>query len=284
MHAVLISAYRDFETLALLVDRLRAEQFAVLVHIDAKSAVPAGYEAELSQKGCFVSRRHRIYWGSYTHLLAILELMTEALREPSIEYLHTISGQDWPLMNGDAIRAACDGTIFALHEPIERIEPAVRAWFERYKLLHRLEHIHVFRQFIDKGLFALQRYRRTKRASTADFGAIYKGLVWMSLPAAAARHVLQAEPARRYLEDMRTVYVPEEFYFQTVLMNSPFAGNMVDDARRYMVWEFKHGVKPAMLDSEDFDGATRSDAFFMRKVSLRYARSLIERLDLGEPA
>jgi hypothetical protein len=106
----------------------------------------------------------------------------------------------------------------------------------------------------------------------------------MSLPAAAARYVLEAEPARRYLEELRTVYVPEEFFFQTVLLNSPFAADVVDDARRHMLWKFKYGTKPAMLDGDDFDEAARSDAFFVRKVSLRHSRELIERLDRRERA
>ncbi len=279
MHAVLITAYKDFDTLAALIDRLRADEFTVLVHIDAKSDVPKGFVESLVEREIFVSRRHRIDWGSYTHLRAIVDLMSEALRDPDVEYLHTISGQDWPLMRGDTIRAACDGTIFALHQPIAQIEPKVRAWFERRKLLHRFEHIDIVRQYIDKILFVLQRFRRSTRSATADFPAIYMGLVWMSLPAVAARYVLEAAPARRFLEELRTVYVPEEFYFQTVLMGSHFADRVVDDARRHMIWEFKHGTKPAMLDSEDFDGAARSDAFFIRKVSLERSRDLIERLD-----
>lgn len=74
-------------------------------------------------------------------------------------------------------------------------------------------------------------------------------------------------------------YCPEELYFQTVLMNSPHAGRVVNDNLRYILWEKRHGSLPAVLDESDFEPLKASGALFARKLSSPVSSGLMALLD-----
>ena len=57
----------------------------------------------------------------------------------------------------------------------------------------------------------------------------------------------------------------EEFYFQTVIMNSEFANKVTNDNLRHIDWKSRNGNNPAILDESDFEKLKRTNAVFARK-------------------
>lgn len=79
-HALLITAYMDFEE---LLDRVRilSRNYDCFIHIDRKSTLPGRIKRELLRCGNVeVIRKYVVNWGSYTHILAFMELLRRALR------------------------------------------------------------------------------------------------------------------------------------------------------------------------------------------------------------
>ncbi|MFL6753915.1 MAG: beta-1,6-N-acetylglucosaminyltransferase, partial [Sphingomicrobium sp.] len=92
-----------------LVQRLDPAFFRPFVHIDRRSEIGAAQISELHALGCDVSKAYPIRWGSFTHLEAILSLMRRALSAGGFDYVHIISGQDYPLKTAEEFERQCDG-------------------------------------------------------------------------------------------------------------------------------------------------------------------------------
>lgn len=73
--------------------------------------------------------------------------------------------------------------------------------------------------------------------------------------------------------------IPEEFFFQTLFMNSKYADYVVKNHLRYTDWEYRNGSKPAILDTTDFDKIKKSDRFFARKIDEKISGELISKID-----
>lgn len=276
MHAALITAYKDFPVLFRLVRSLLVEDIAIFIHVDAK----ADYDEEqLStlREFAFVSAQHRIYWGSYSHLSAILELLTAAIADERIDYVHLISGQDFPVK---AILSLVDkDKIYMLVEPVAATDLMVRDRLYYRKIFHRIEGKRWLYKPLNRLMLVVQKLTKLKRYRSEVYGDVYKGVVWMSLPSQVARYIMEDEKSLRYREELRSFYLPEEFFFQTVIMHSPFRDQVVADNRRYTVWQWKHGTMPAILDDEDLAGIDASDALFARKIDSSVSLELVEILE-----
>ena len=76
----------------------------------------------------------------------------------------------------------------------------------------------------------------------------------------------------------RNTYVPDESFYQTLLMNSPFRHTLINDNRRFIDWT-SGPERPRILRMSDLFRLTESDALFARKVSAKKDNALIERLE-----
>lgn len=58
--------------------------------------------------------------------------------------------------------------------------------------------------------------------------------------------------------------VPDELFFHSIIMNSPFSNNVVNDCLRFIDWDVSKD-RPHTLLSNDFDRLMQSPALFARK-------------------
>jgi hypothetical protein len=63
------------------------------------------------------------------------------------------------------------------------------------------------------------------------------------------------------------VRIPDEIFFQTILMNSPLSKKIINRKLTYVDWNFSPA--PKVLDDSDLEKVFRSDDFFARKFDLR---------------
>jgi len=78
---------------------------------------------------------------------------------------------------------------------------------------------------------------------------------------------------------LRFSEVPEEVFFQTILMHSNFRDDVVKDNLRFTLWQVKNGSFPGILDESDYESIRNSNAVFARKIDSAFSLKLIERID-----
>ena len=268
--AFLITAYKDFDSLYALAGFL-AQTSYVYIHIDAKSAITSAQIAKLNTlQNCHAIRKYKICWGGFAHVEAVLELLKQAVENTEVSYLHLLTGEDVPLKTMEELdeKYLEDGHIYMDAIPAKDFTPQVRKrvryhnWFAdknvKNPFLWQLQNLTV----------NLQKVLGIRRNGIGEFkeDRLYKGLVYISLPRVAAEYVVHyCGEHTEFLKDLKDCQIPEEFFFQTILMNSSFAKKVESRPIRYMNWDKGDGGSPAYLELDDLTEIRQGDYDFARK-------------------
>jgi hypothetical protein len=102
------------------------------------------------------------------------------------------------------------------------------------------------------------------------------GSSWWSISRDCARMIVQqvgADPA--IARFFRTVACPDELFFQTLVMNSPFRQRVQFDNFRHIEWSSAGARHPRLLDAGDFERLRASRAHFCRKLDPAASAALL---------
>lgn len=281
MQAALITAYKDMPQLTRLVKTL-VPTMRVFVHIDRKSDLDP---EEIRACGATVLKKYKIGWGSYYHLRAVLDLMRLAMADGSVDYVHVVSGQDFPVQSPAWFEKTFGGS--KMINSLVRDNSDSAFDHDWYRYLHVATLLDLNQQNgkvrrIDKFFVSLQKALHIARKSIGGYPIVYKSLIYVSLPRDAAEYVISRFDSNLRLRfDLRTSLIPEELFFMTVLKNSPFADRISGKDYRYGDWNNRNGGYPAVLDETDFDRiyGTNAEYAFARKVDSKISAALIERIE-----
>jgi Core-2/I-Branching enzyme len=282
----ILLVHRDPDQVERLVDRLDDPDSTVVVHVG--HAKPDVYDA-LTQRlaarpNVSFLRRRRIHWGGFGIASALLDgLETLAERAPDAEYVLNLSGQDYPLKSNDAMRshlAEHAGATFLDHFriPVADGEGSLD-WSLQRGGLDRIQywHFHAYRRHLRLPGKRLRLPRGPRRfpAGLEPWG----GQAWWCLSAEASAYVLRFRRERPdAVRFFRTVDVPDELLFQTILLNSPLRDSIVNDDLRHIVW--KPGVShPELLTIEDLPELERSGDLFARKFDPAVDATVLDEID-----
>jgi hypothetical protein len=75
------------------------------------------------------------------------------------------------------------------------------------------------------------------------------------------------------------VDVPDEIFFQTILMNSPHAENIINDDLRYLDWKDRNSGSPAVLSKTDLSNLLVSQKLFARKFDVKVEPKILDLID-----
>jgi hypothetical protein len=73
------------------------------------------------------------------------------------------------------------------------------------------------------------------------------------------------------------VLIPDELFFQTIVLHSPFADTVVNDNLRYIDWSRRPA--PAILHAQDFPSLIGSGKLFARKFDANVDARILDMLD-----
>jgi hypothetical protein len=274
----IISAYRLPEQVCRLVTRLRTENATLLVHVD-KKAPPEVFgaisEGVRSLRDVHLLDRHVCDWGGFGHVAASLDGIA-AIVENGIpcDQAVLLTGQDFPLKSNEEIKARLGryrGYSFLSYFPV----PDNDEWLPGGGL-----------DRIDRWYFWV-RGRRLQVPTTQREGRLGPALTLISsvmprrrflsglLPYGGSSYwCLSADAVsfvHRYVGDhpefvsfFRRVFIPDELFFQTILVNSELRNRIVNDDQRYMRWTAT-GSGPDVLRVDDFDRLCDTESLFARK-------------------
>lgn len=284
--AILITAYKNIPQLIELLDSFD-ENFQFYIHIDRKSKIPSDEIDALTKRSdvkC-VSRKYKISWGGLNHLLAILDLLKLASLDEGIGHFHLITAQDYPIKsNGEIVSFLSENrdAIFMEYNLLP-YHKWFEGGFERLDLYNLNDWFYGregMGRSIVMGFKAIQKRLGVKRAYPKTFpNEIYGGSTYWTLSRKAVDYVLSyMNDNPEYLKRFEWTFCAEEIFFQTIIMNSPLAKDVVNDPLRYIVWEERNNSYPANLDETDFEEMKNSKNLFARKMQTPYSDALLQKL------
>jgi len=282
--AYVISAYKLPRNLIRLVRRLSRDGEAVVIHVDKRSRAAVFEEMFRALEPLPNVRflpRHRSPYASYGHVRATLKGL-EQLENCSAEYdfVVLLTGQDYPIKALSAIRAT-----FASHKDqtyMSHFRMPEESWNNGG--MNRLTRWHFS---TPHGLHAVPRpWLGPLVPHDLPRGLVpWGGSGYWTM---CRRHVeyvlrfLESNPA--YLRFFRRAGIPDEMFFQTILMNGPHASEVINDDFRYVDWT--RAEVPAVFDSSDLDLLLSRPEPFARKFDSGRDDAILDALDhhAGEPS
>ena len=272
---VLIQAHKDVEQINRLIRAFDHPGYAVYVSLDLKSDIDP---AQIDPHARRIEPRREIYWGEFAWVEAALGAFTQIEREQDYGYVLNISGQDYPVWSNERILRflkEAQGKVFVHHAPL-----APGGWPEA---ADRVEYHHYIgkssiRRLIFKAARGARRLLGIKRTMPGGMNA-YGGSNWLTLSREAVTAILAFVAANPgYSEFMRTVVIPDEIFFHTILLNSPLRAVVVNENHRYIDWS-ERLPNPKCLTSADFAHIEASGKMICRKIDLRTEGGLLDMLD-----
>jgi len=276
--AVLITAYKNVEQIVDIINYL-GDNFEFYIHIDKKSTMDLSPIEGIDYVHLF--KIFHVNWGSVNHLQCILLLSEKALADKRNAYFHLITGQDFPVKPVNYFFNELDTRkdyidYFAM--------PTKDCWTEENGGMDRFEYYRPFEVFNDKTmigrkilrslLFIQKKIKRKRKYPRAIFPDFYGGGTYWSLTRDSLQYVLDfTDKNEKAIKSMNYTFCPEEFYFQTILLNSNRACNIVNDNLRYIDWNSGRG-RPAFLDTTDYEKIKSSNKLFARKFHERDSEEL----------
>ena len=230
--AYIISAYKRLNQVSRLVRRLQTDAAAFFVHVDRKTddrdyaALTAGVQDVPAVR---FLERHACHWGGFGHVRATLKGIDELLRSgTAFDYVILLTGQDYPIKSNDYIESffrSAKGKSFMGFSALPSDSWSPRGGLDRIEYRHlRLYGRHLRSPF-----------RRPFPAGLRPYGG---GAYWC-LSRACIEYVARFVAERQdIVAFFRSVDIPDELFFQTIVLNSPLRDTIVNDNLRFIDWSY----------------------------------------------
>ena len=271
MHAYLILAHNEFELLTNLIKALDDERNDLFIHIDkkVKNFDFALFKSIAKKSKLHFSSRTDVKWGDMSMVNAEYCLLHAALDSgKKYDFVHLVSGVDIPLLNQNDMHKFFDsnaGKEF-IHFGHKELLPAE---FQRVAYYHfATGRRNYFNRLITKTESVLGRLLGINRVKNLT---VQRGSQWFSITGDFVKR------------QFKHTFIPDEFFVQTVFINSPFKDNLFhrefDNSHlgclRYTDWQRGY---PYTFRNEDYDEIVNCSCLFARKFSNAVDSEITKRL------
>jgi hypothetical protein len=305
--AYMILAHDQPELFGRLLHAIHADGVTVYAHIDAKSDQRTFENASKRAAIQFVPAPIKVNWGGFSQVAATVKLLEHAQTHGRHDYYIFLSGRDYPLLPHRSLLALLE-------------QNPTRSYMNFYALAEGTDFVGKIRNYCYYDLYALLPTRFLRRAANRIVREIsarlpdrrfvrnmqaYRGSTSWCLTEQIVGHLLAFihDPLNAsYINFFRSVSCCDEIFFQTIVLNSPYANTLHlydQDGRRppgemrnenkaylhYVDWNPQR-ENPAVLDESDFDALYASGKYFARKFDSAKSARLLDRIDAlrsGQP-
>jgi hypothetical protein len=274
----------DINLLYEQIKRLDNEKNRFYIHIDKKYTIDSEnekYQTLSTNKNVFFSKeRINVQWGSFRLIEAILILMRMAKIEIEINYIHLLSTQCLPTKSNDEIEfffAKNKGKQFLSFFKPENIDIhwerrmkiySFHEWFNpRSKSLSDIikKNLVIIPRVLQKFLYSLGVERGFPKTFPKE---LYGGSGWWSISLEAMLYILDfIDKNQEVYNRFRFTQLPDEYFFQTLLLNSHFKEAIENNNLRYIRFSPPAYTNAQELGDCDIENLKNPSVLFARKFS-----------------
>lgn len=283
--AYLILAHTNPGQLKRLVKRLHTANTWIFIHLDKKTAYTTSFSGILGEvpNTFFISSRVDVKWGAYSIIRAILNSLQEIENSGiGFDYIHLMSGFDYPIKDNIYISnffAMNYGREFIHYRQLP-IEEFHEGRMDRIWYYYDYDNIHSAFGSPDCCAYETEMRQRCIRRSFIQGMIPFHGSMWWSLTGNCVKYILNAINQNREITNFfRYTKFPDEQFFQTMVMNSPFAQNALSENLWYLDWTNPNASHPKTLDISDFLALKKTPALYARKLDECTDPRLLDMID-----
>lgn len=268
--AIAMQCHDNYDQINELINFFDDEGFDIYIHVDKKSNI---YSKINKHKNVYMIRnRVNVQWGQFSQVEATLELFEEIKNSKNkYSYIHLISGQDIPLKSIRELKNIFknNNKEYLEYSKLPNGWPTDGA--DRYKVYYPQWMISRPKNKIKRLIRVI--YRNIVLSNTKlqrkfkFFDTLYGGSSWFSITGDCFEYLLDyLENNKEYIEFFRHSLCSDEIFFHTIILNSKFKENVVNENLRYIDWKNSLTGSPKNLEFLDLQKAVKSNNVFARKV------------------
>ena len=281
--AYIILAHQRPESVARLVRRPYAADHGFFIHYDLNRSA-ADFQQLVTEfatvPNVYFLKRHKCRWGNAGIVMGMLEGIAELARQKFIyDYAIQLSGQDYPIKSDAEIRGQL--TMAAGRSFMESTSWPMPDW-ENGRAIKRIENYHLHLPvppWLRKlGWQPMWQHLTIpmKRKIPGDLHPHFGSAFWCLHRSCLKWIHDYVTEHPEYVRFFQPALLPEECFFQTLLMNSPFAASMVGRTLTDIVWR---PPWPGIMTMADLPRLQQSDCLFARKFDPAVDAKIMETFD-----
>jgi hypothetical protein len=295
----IISAYKHPGQLTRLVHRLHRPTSFFLIHVDRRTAAKQ-YRKMVSGvsdlDNVVFLKRHNCHWGDFGHVRATLKaLVYLSQNKVNYDYLFLLTGQDYPIKSNKYIEsylANANHKQFISYYSFPNAAWAgggmrrIEQWHFRFledwpfRFLDPFVHLPAHREIrsrVKAAIYSAVNRRFPKRTFPENFTP-YGGSGYWSITRECAEfiyHFIKQHP--HFVKFFKYVDIPDESFFHTIILNSQFRENTVNDDLRLI--DFSDGSGPRIWRKQDLPILSQSTALIARKFETTVDAEILNLVD-----
>ncbi len=273
--AYLILVHHQPKQLERLIRKLSFPGVDFYIHVDEKADIRPFLQLISLPQVVFIKKREKVNWGGYSIIKATINGF-EAIISSGIDYQYItlLSGQDYPLKSNEAIQQ------FFTDNPRKAFISFLSIESEWTEALPRLQ-----KYFLTDHPFAGSTriealLNKLLPARKQPQGLVFVGrFQWFSMTLEQIKYIVTVLQKNKKLQKyLRFTWGSDEFVFQTLLYNSDFRNQMVNDNLRYTNWT-PGTASPKILTMDNANELSASDKLFARKFDAAIDKDVLDFLD-----
>lgn len=272
--AHLIVIHENPSQLKRLIQRLTHPDADFYIHVDLKTDIKPFLYLQ-SKKVKFIVNRVNVQWGAYSMVQATVNSFEEILKsDGNYDYINLLSGQDYPLKSTEIIHS------FFKNNPHKAFMHTLSVEHEWQEAIPRLTKYHLS-NYTFFGKYTLEKWLNfllPSRKMPNNLIAVGRSQ-WFSISSHHAQYIVTYLHENKHVKKFfELTWGSDEFVFQTILFNSIYQKDMVNDNLRYIDWS-EGKASPKTFTIHDLPNLLGSDKLFARKFSENIDNSIINELD-----
>ncbi|MBW4591994.1 MAG: beta-1,6-N-acetylglucosaminyltransferase [Brasilonema angustatum HA4187-MV1] len=294
--AYIILAHKYPEQLVRLISKLNTDDVSFFIHIDKKTDKKI-YHQVLTQLKDFPNvsfiKRYNSEWGSFDIVRASLEGIKSIVETGTyFDYVIHLSGQDYLIKSNEQIKKFFQenkGREWIEYFPLPcskwededgglaRVENWYIPWWkEEYFLIPKKRD---FESPINSLLNSLLILLLPKRPKLPEGFDLYGGSQFWCLTGESIKWIndfIKQNP--KFVNRFNYTYCTDELFYQTLLLNSPFQGKIINASLTYLEWPI-NAWHPKIFSKNDFEKIRESEKLFARKFDMTKDPDILDMID-----
>ncbi|MBX2916021.1 MAG: hypothetical protein KF856_12195 [Cyclobacteriaceae bacterium] len=275
--ANIVIAHTNPTQVCKLVNQFPADLFHNYVHIDARQHLKA-YSSLLKQRNVtLLANRRKLVWAGYGFVQVTLDALNLIKKSKSeFCYINLLSGMDFPI------------------KPVEKFHQYLAKEYsseqnEFFEILsldiwpgaHRFERYHLCdwtikgRYFTERIINKVIPKRKFYNGKMIPFGRS----AWFTATDQFIKYAVEfIDRNPDFIKFLKTTWSPDEFIWNTLIMNSPFQRRVHAGNLRYIDWS-EGKVSPKVFTQEDLSTLLNVPDFLARKFDERIDNIILQQLE-----
>ncbi|MGG5794589.1 beta-1,6-N-acetylglucosaminyltransferase [Bacillus nitratireducens] len=273
--AYILQVHKNPEQVNQFISQLISEKNGdVFVHIDKKNFDAVYPLISKNENLKILNKSVDVKWGDISQVEATILLLKTVLEtECKYDFVCFRSGQDLVVKNGFVEHLLKNSNkIFMTATHVDRNNPDAAFPNIRWPKVTRKQYsiFHPFRFFrrLIMILYGFGINIFSNPYKLPDKMEFYHGSQWFCIPLDVAKYIIEfLEQNSWYYYLFKHALCPDEWFFQTIIMNSDFKCQVINNNLVYLKWgeDYTNKNHPIVFTLKDVDSIESSNQYFARK-------------------